>query len=132
SRFGAAGWVNLIGGCCGTRPDHITELKRIADAMRPRELKTTPRSFLSGIEALEITDEIRPVIVGERTNVIGSKKFKEMIVAEKFEEAAEIARAQVKNGAQIIDVCLANPDRNEIDDLKKFLFYVTKMVKVPL
>ena len=132
ARFGAAGWVNLIGGCCGTTPAHIQELRRVADAMRPREPKTAPRSFLSGIEYLEVTDEMRPLLVGERTNVIGSKKFKEMIIAEKFEEAAEIARAQVKGGAQIVDVCLANPDRNELADMERFLSFVTKMVKVPL
>ena len=58
------------------------------------------------------------MIVGERTNVIGSRKFKELIVAEQFEDASEIARAQVKRGAQVIDVCLANPDRDELDDMR--------------
>ncbi len=132
ARFGAAGWLNLIGGCCGTNTGHIAELRKVADAIRPREIPTTTRSMLSGIEYLEVTPELRPVLVGERTNVIGSRKFKDLIIAEKFEEAAEIARAQVKGGAQIIDVCLANPDRNEHADIEKFLGFVTKMVKVPL
>ncbi|HVO30786.1 MAG TPA: homocysteine S-methyltransferase family protein, partial [bacterium] len=132
ARFGAAGWLNLIGGCCGTNAAHIAELRKIADAMKPRTLPTERRSFLSGIDYLEVTDEMRPVLVGERTNVIGSKKFKELIVAEKFEEAAEIARAQVKGGAQIVDVCLANPDRDELADMERFLAFVSRMVKVPL
>jgi len=56
-------------------------------------------------------DDVRPIIVGERTNVIGSRRFKELIVEDKFEEASEIGRAQVRGGAQVLDVCLANPDR---------------------
>ena len=71
-----------------------------------------------GVDYLEVTDDVRPVIVGERTNVIGRRKFKELIVAEQWEDAAEIARAQVKRGAQVIDVCLANPDRDELADMR--------------
>src|SRR6185295_8866 len=87
---------------------------------------------LSGVDYLEVLPENRPCIVGERTNVIGSKKFKELIVAEKHEDAAEIARAQVKRGAQVIDVCLANPDRDELTDMRRFLEVVIKKVRVPL
>ena len=75
---------------------------------------------------------MRPLFVGERTNVIGSRKFKELIVDRKFEEASEIARAQVKKGAHVIDICLANPDRDELGDMKNFLKEVVKKVKVPL
>lgn len=126
------GWINLVGGCCGTRPDHIREMHALVDAKKPRPLTTTKRSSLSGIDYLEITDELRPVIVGERTNVIGSKKFKELIVAEKYDEASEIAKLQVKAGAHIIDVCLANPDRDELRDMENFLSHVIKKVRVPL
>src|SRR5690606_23544069 len=90
------------------------------------------RSFVSGIENLEITDENRPIIVGERTNVIGSRLFKQLIIEEKFEEASEIARRQVRGGAQIIDICLANPDRDELQDMENFLSHVIHKVKVPL
>jgi 5-methyltetrahydrofolate--homocysteine methyltransferase len=79
-----------------------------------------------------VGDDVRPVIVGERTNVIGSRKFKELIVAEAFEDAGEVARAQVKRGAQVLDVCLANPDRDEKEDLRRFLEVVVKKVRVPL
>lgn len=64
---------------------------------------------------------MRPLFVGERTNVIGSRKFKRLIAEQKFEEASEIARAQVKNGAHVIDICLADPDRDEAEDMEGFL-----------
>lgn len=65
-------------------------------------------------------------MVGERTNVLGSRKFKRLIVEGKYEEASEIARAQVKSGAQVIDVCVQDPDRDEIEDIKLFLELVVK------
>lgn len=132
SQFIDQGWINFVGGCCGTQHDHIHTFSEIVQGKMPRKPIPLAKSYLSGIEFLEITDEMRPVIVGERTNVIGSKKFREMIAAEKFEEAAEIARAQVRSGAHIIDICLSNPDRNEIEDTKKFLEKVIKVVKAPL
>jgi 5-methyltetrahydrofolate--homocysteine methyltransferase len=87
---------------------------------------------VSGIEFLSLEEENRPIIVGERTNVIGSRKFKKLIQAEQFEEAAEIARRQVRGGAHIIDICLADPDRDEREDMNRFLDRVTRKVKVPL
>ncbi len=126
------GWINLIGGCCGTVPEHIKAFSELANGKTPRVFSKARRSNLSGIDYLEITDEMRPVIVGERTNVIGSKKFKELITAEKFEEASEIAKLQVKSGAQIIDICLANPDRDELADALKFYEFVIKKIKAPI
>lgn len=131
-RFIEAGWINLLGGCCGTGPAHIQAMAKLAECKKPRTLPKIQKSFLSGIEYLEITDEMRPVIVGERTNVIGSRKFKRLIAEGKYEEGAEIARAQVKNGAQIIDICMADPDRDEVADMKNFLEHVIKKVKAPL
>ncbi len=87
---------------------------------------------VSGIEPLQYDDSMRPLFIGERTNVIGSRKFKQLIIDGKFEEASEIARAQVKNGAHVIDICLANPDRDELEDMKNFMQEVVKKVKVPL
>ncbi len=131
-RFGEAGWLNLIGGCCGTTAPHIRALSELARDLKPR-LPNPPRvSTLSGIEYLEVTEEKRPLLVGERTNVIGSRKFKELIVEAKFEEASEVGRAQVKNGAQVIDVCLANPDQDEFADMDRFLKQAIQKVKVPL
>ena len=131
-RFGEEAWLNLIGGCCGTTPKHIEVFSELASRMKPRMHRAEKRSSLSGIEYLEITEDKRPILVGERTNVIGSRMFKRLIVEEKWEEAAEIGRKQVKNGAQIVDVCLANPDREEADDMEMFLDKVTRLVKVPL
>ncbi|MGQ0508581.1 MAG: methionine synthase [Myxococcaceae bacterium] len=131
-RFAEAGWLNVVGGCCGTHGGHIRALRSAVGGLKPHRVTTVPRSTLSGVDCLEITDEVRPVIVGERTNVIGSRKFKDLIVAEQFEDAAEVARAQVKRQAQIIDVCLANPDRDELEDMRRFLEVVIKKVRVPL
>ncbi|GIL18218.1 MAG: methionine synthase [Oligoflexia bacterium] len=132
THFMDQGWINIVGGCCGTNYQHISAFAKVAEGKKPRTLPKPTQSWLSGIEFLEITDDMRPVIVGERTNVIGSKKFRDMITAEKFEEAADIARAQVKSGAQIVDICLSNPDRNEIQDLNRFMEKVIKVTKVPL
>lgn len=126
------GWINLVGGCCGTHEGHVHALAELVQGARPRQVEKFRRSFLSGIDFLEVTDELRPVIVGERTNVIGSRKFKELITAEKYEEAAEIAKLQVKAGAHIVDVCLANPDRDELRDMENFLEHVVKKVRVPI
>ena len=132
TRFMEEGWVNVVGGCCGTTPAHIAALSRAAEGKKPRRVPIHNKTLVSGIEMLEITDDNRPVLVGERTNVLGSRKFKRLVAEKKFEAAAEIARAQVKNGAQIIDVCLQDPDRDEVADVNAFLERATKMVKVPL
>ncbi|MBI4125893.1 MAG: homocysteine S-methyltransferase family protein, partial [Deltaproteobacteria bacterium] len=130
--FGKEGWLNLIGGCCGTTPPHIRALARMVNMIKPHRIEKPSISILSGIEKLEVTDDKRPLLVGERTNVIGSKKFKELVVKGDWGAASEVARAQVKNGAHIVDVCLANPDRDELDDMKRFLEAVIRQVKVPL
>jgi len=131
-RFITEGWVNLLGGCCGTTARHIKAFAELAENKAPRKLVTETRSMLSGAEYLEVVDEIRPVIVGERTNVIGSKKFKKLIQDGDYEPAAEIGKRQVKRGAQILDVCLANPDRDEFEDISRFLSFLVQKVKVPL
>jgi 5-methyltetrahydrofolate--homocysteine methyltransferase len=132
-RFAEKGWINIVGGCCGTTPDHI---RAIAEAVRGIPPRAIPSSFdvhaVSGIEALIYEETMRPLFVGERTNVIGSRKFKRLIAEGKYEEAAEIARAQVKNGAQVIDICLADPDRDELHNMEQFVREVVKKVKVPL
>lgn len=130
-RFADEGWLNVVGGCCGTHPGHIEAITAAVKGLKPREPKPALKSRLSGVDCVEIED-VRPIIVGERTNVIGSKKFKELIIAGQLEDAGEVARAQVKRGAQVIDVCLANPDRDELEDMNKFLDVVVKKVRVPI
>jgi 5-methyltetrahydrofolate--homocysteine methyltransferase len=131
-RFLDEAWVNLIGGCCGTTPAHIRALAELARGRRPRVPPTVEPQGVSGIEVLYPADDNRPIFVGERTNVIGSRRFKELVVAEQFEDAAEIGRAQVKAGAQVLDVCLANPDRDEAADTDRFMRELVRRVKVPL
>ncbi len=131
-RFAAEGWLNVVGGCCGTTAAHVRAIAEAVRGLAPRQATPPKRSRLSGVDYLEVGEDVRPVIVGERTNVIGSRKFKELIVAEAFEDAGEVARAQVKRGAQVLDVCLANPDREEKQDLRRFLDVVVKKVRVPL
>jgi 5-methyltetrahydrofolate--homocysteine methyltransferase len=131
-RFVDEGWVNLVGGCCGTTPAHIRALGRLVDGRAPHRPVAARAPAVSGIEVLYPNDDNRPVIVGERTNVIGSRRFKELIVEDKFEEAAEVGRAQVRSGGQVLDVCLANPDRDEAADMERFMSFVTRKVKVPL
>ncbi len=132
TRFVDEGWVNLIGGCCGTTPAHIHALAGLARGRSPRVPAAAEPQAVSGIEVFYPADDNRPLFVGERTNVIGSRRFKTLIVNEQFEEAAEIGRAQVKNSAQVLDVCLANPDRDEAADVDRFMAIVTRKVKVPL
>ncbi len=131
-RFVETGWVNLIGGCCGTTPGHIAMLAQVASGAPPRKLQLARRSVVSGIDALVIDDSTRPIIVGERTNVLGSRKFKRLIGDSKFEEAAEVGRLQVRRGAHVLDVCLQDPDRNEAADMAAFLAILVKKVKAPL
>jgi len=131
-RFVENDWLNIAGGCCGTTAAHI---KALADALKnyqPRAVKTQLRSGVSGIEAVWVEDENRPLLVGERTNVIGSRLFRDLIAAEGFEEGSEIARNQAKKGAQVIDICVANPDRDELSDMVSFLPHVVNKVKAPL
>ncbi|MCL5742864.1 MAG: methionine synthase, partial [Acidobacteria bacterium] len=132
-RFIANGWVNIVGGCCGTTAAHIAAIARMAEGKKPRAVKPpSHRAFYSGIELVEAEDSNRPLIVGERTNVIGSRLFKNMVAEEKWEEATEIARRQVKNGAHIIDVCLQSTEREEIRDIPPFYEKLIRKIKAPV
>ena len=101
------GIVNIVGGCCGTTPEHIFELQKIVGGYAPRPLPA-PRhdTVLSGLEPLRIVPEANFVNVGERTNVAGSARFARLIREGSYEEALSVARAQVEAGAQIVDVCM--------------------------
>jgi 5-methyltetrahydrofolate--homocysteine methyltransferase len=130
-RFVDHGWLNLVGGCCGTTPPHIRALAQMVEGKRPRKPATHHRTFFSGIDFVEASDDQRPLIVGERTNEVGSRKFKRLITEEKYEEAVEIARQQVKGGAQICDVNLQNADRDELYDVDRFYEKMIRVVKAP-
>jgi 5-methyltetrahydrofolate--homocysteine methyltransferase len=118
-KWAANGWLNLVGGCCGTTPEHI---RTIANAIRncaPRQIQSATRSpqsasplRLSGLEPLNVTPEMGFVIIGERTNITGSPKFSKLILEDDFDGALAVARHQVQGGANILDV---NMDEGMID-----------------
>ncbi|MFW7526534.1 methionine synthase [Vibrio ostreicida] len=108
-----SGFLNLIGGCCGTTPEHIRQMAEAVEGVTPRQLPDLPVSCrLSGLEPLTIAKESLFVNVGERTNVTGSARFKRLIKEELYDEALNVAREQVENGAQIIDI---NMDEGMLD-----------------
>ncbi|MCI0866377.1 MAG: methionine synthase [Chloroflexi bacterium] len=131
-RFLENGWLNVVGGCCGTGPEHIRLLAQAAAGKTPRQPVFSHETRISGIEALVVDQDTRPAIVGERTNVLGSRRFRRLIDQGAFEEAAEVGRRQVRNGAHILDVCLQDPDRDEFADMTAFLEILTKKVKAPI
>ncbi|MDE2579487.1 MAG: homocysteine S-methyltransferase family protein, partial [Hyphomicrobiales bacterium] len=103
--FATSGLVNIVGGCCGTTPDHIAAIAKAVEGLPPRKVaKVAPLLRLSGLEPFTLTPDIRFVNVGERTNVTGSAKFRKLITAGDYTAALQVARDQVENGAQIIDV----------------------------
>jgi 5-methyltetrahydrofolate--homocysteine methyltransferase len=120
--FAREGWLNIIGGCCGTTPAHIKAIAEAVAPYPPRQPATPPRrSRYSGLELLEIRPETSFTVVGERTNVTGSRAFARLIKEERYEEAVGVARQQVENGANIIDV---NVDEGMLDGpavMTKFL-----------
>jgi 5-methyltetrahydrofolate--homocysteine methyltransferase len=132
-RFIRHGWLNFVGGCCGTTDKHIAAIAQMAEGRKPRQIPPSQhRAFYTGVELVEADDAARPLIVGERTNVIGSRAFKQLIAEEKWEEAVEIARRQVRNGAQIVDVCLQSTDRDEINDIPHFYEKLIRIIQAPV
>ena len=132
-RFVGRGWLNMAGGCCGTTEKHIRAIAQMAEGKAPRRPPgPSHRAVYSGIEIIEAEESTRPLIVGERTNVIGSREFKKLVAAEQWEEATEIARRQVKSGAHIVDVCLQSTERDEIKDIPPFYDKLIRKIKVPI
>jgi len=133
-RFADAGWLNIVGGCCGTTDRHIRAIATMIEGKQPRPISSgsSDRVFFSGIDLVESTPENRPILVGERTNIIGSRKFRALIQAQRWDEAAEIARRQVADGAQIVDVCLQGADRNESADTEALYERLGRVLRVPL
>ncbi|MBV9505505.1 MAG: methionine synthase [Acidobacteriia bacterium] len=132
-RFVDRGWVNIIGGCCGTTEAHIRTIAQMLEGKAPRRPpKFSHQAWYAGMELLEAEESNRPLIVAERTNVIGSQLFKKMVAEEKWEEASEIARVQVRNGAHIVDVCLQSTERDEAADIPPFYEKLIRKIKAPL
>src|SRR5260221_642846 len=127
------GWLILVGGCCATTEQHIRALAQMAEGKTPRQRPAEQhRAIYSGIETIEAEDSTRPLLVGERTSVIGSRLFKNLVAEEKWEEASEIARRQVRGGAHIVDVCLQSTERDEKKDIPPFYEKLIRKVKAPV
>ena len=132
-KFADHGWLNLVGGCCGTTEQHIRAIAEMTHGKKPRQRPAeTHRAIYTGIEAIEAEESTRPLLVGERTNVIGSRLFKNLVAEEKWEEASEIARRQVRGGAQVVDVCLQSTERDEKRDIPLFYEKLIRKVKPPI
>ena len=130
------GLVNIIGGCCGTTPEHIKILSELAAKYKPRVIPTNEKLLrLSGLEPLVVYKGSNFVNIGERTNVSGSKKFARLIKEEKYEEALAVARQQVEGGAQVIDICMDEAMIDAEKAMVKFFYLIASepdIAKVPL
>lgn len=134
--FAESGFVNIVGGCCGTTPEHIRSVAKAVEGIPPRKIPVIkPYLRLSGLEPLTFTPQTNFVNIGERTNITGSSKFSKLILSGNYEEALSVAKQQVENGAQIIDV---NMDEGMLDGeaaMVKFLLLVASepdIAKVPI
>ncbi len=134
--FARNGWLNIVGGCCGTTPAHIRAIAAaVADVPPRRRSQPEPLTRLSGLEPLVLRPESNFTMIGERTNVTGSKKFSRLILGGQFEQAVAVAREQVESGANIVDV---NMDEGMLDGaaaMTRFLNLIateTDVAKVPL
>ena len=127
--FAGSGLVNIAGGCCGTTPDHIRAIAKAVAGKKPRAIpEIPPRLRLSGMEAFTLTPEIPFVNIGERTNVTGSARFRKLITAGDYTAALAVAREQVENGAQIIDI---NMDEGLLDSEKAMTIFLNLIAAEP-
>jgi len=127
--FAANGWVNIVGGCCGTTPSHIRAIAEAVQGLKPRVLpRPEPYLRLSGLEPLTFRPDLSFVNIGERTNVTGSPRFSKFILAGQYEEALAVARDQVEGGAQIVDV---NMDEGMLDSEAAITRFLNLMAAEP-
>ena len=134
--WGQQGWLNMVGGCCGTTPEHIEALATQFGGLRPRTAPEPNRfTSLSGLERLEIRPDTNFVMVGERTNVAGARKFARLIREGDYEEAVAIAREQVEGGANIVDINMDEGMLDSVEAMSVFLNHVAaepEIVRVPI
>jgi len=134
--YARRGFLNIVGGCCGTTPAHIKRFSEMVKDFKPREIpKREPLLRLSGLEPLTVRKDSNFINIGERTNVAGSKKFARLIRGGKFEEALSVARQQIENGAQIIDINMDDAMINAKEAMEKFLRLIASepdIARVPI
>jgi 5-methyltetrahydrofolate--homocysteine methyltransferase len=127
--FATSGLVNIVGGCCGTKPEHIAAFGKAIKGVTPRAIPEKPKYMrLSGLEPFTLTPDLNFINVGERTNITGSARFRKLIVANDYETALSVAREQVENGAQVIDI---NMDEGMIDGEAAMTRFVNMMAGEP-
>src|SRR5580704_13456932 len=120
--FAREGMLNLVGGCCGTRPEHIAAIAKAVGSVAPRTVSHPPKFMrLSGLEPLTITPETNFVVIGERTNITGSAAFRRLIKDDKYDEAVAVARDQVAGGANILDVCMDEGMLDGVAAMRRFV-----------
>jgi len=127
--FGESGFFNIVGGCCGTTPDHIRAIAETVKSFKPRQVPgIEPYLRLSGMEPLVIRPETNFVNIGERTNITGSKKFEKLIMSNDYEGALSVARQQVEGGAQVLDI---NMDEGLLDSEKAMVKFLNLIAAEP-
>ncbi|MCZ4064817.1 methionine synthase [Oxalobacter aliiformigenes] len=134
--FAESGFINVVGGCCGTTPDHIRAIAKAVAPLPPRKIPVvSPAMRLSGLEPFIIDDSSLFVNVGERTNVTGSKAFARMILNEEYDKALAVARQQVENGAQVIDINMDEAMLDSVSAMRRFLNLIAsepEIARVPV
>lgn len=129
SEFIDEGWLNLVGGCCGTTPEHIQAIAEVAKGAKVRVPSTPPRRLrLSGLERFEMRPDSTFTMIGERTNVTGSRRFRRLVNDQKHEEALDVARDQVQGGANVVDV---NMDDGMLDGVKEMTHFLNLIAAEP-
>ncbi|HEX7579000.1 MAG TPA: methionine synthase [Thermoanaerobaculia bacterium] len=124
--FAESGWVNAVGGCCGTNPDHVRAIAAAVKGLPPRPIPAVPtRTRLSGLEPLTVGAESNFIVIGERTNVTGSPRFAKLVKGEDLEGALAVARQQVEGGANILDVCMDEGMLDSVAVMTHFLNLVS-------
>jgi 5-methyltetrahydrofolate--homocysteine methyltransferase len=127
--YAEEGWLNLVGGCCGTTPEHIRAISEAMEGLPPRRLaEPVPFTQLSGLEPLTIRPESNFILIGERTNITGSRRFARLIRDNKMEEALGVARDQVEGGANLLDV---NMDEGLLDSEKAMTEFLRLIASEP-
>lgn len=132
-RFALDLGVNIVGGCCGTTPEHLKKVVEAVSGLPPKKRDSTPVSAVSSLyTALPLNVDIPPLFVGERTNTNGSKKFKELLQEEDWDHMVGMAREQEREGAHLLDVCTAYVGRDEVRDMSTFIKRLNTEAQVPL
>ncbi|CAM3357667.1 methionine synthase [Rhodothermus bifroesti] len=134
--YAREGWLNLAGGCCGTTPEHIRAIAEALEGLPPRRIPEVPRTLrLAGLEPLVFRPELNFVNIGERTNVTGSRRFARLIREGRYEEALDVAREQIENGAQMIDVNMDEALLDSVQAMTTFLHLISaepEIARVPV